>query len=106
MAGMVLAAELDAPAGRRSARPTSPSGATEPGLVDTPMRTLARSQPAESFPSAQMFHDFKAGNMLVPPDAPAAEIVRLPRAGRTSPLHRAAIRCQRLRTDLVTGTRC
>ena len=75
MAGMVLAAELDAPVRRRS-NPTDVAVLSyEPGLVDTPMQTLARSQPAESFPSAQMFHDFKAGNMLVPPDAPAAEIV-------------------------------
>lgn len=75
MAGMVLAAELDAPVRRRSAPTDVAILSYEPGLVDTPMQTLARSQPAESFPSAQMFHDFKSGNMLVPPDAPAGEIV-------------------------------
>jgi benzil reductase ((S)-benzoin forming) len=75
MAGMMLAAELDAPGRRRSAPADVAILSYEPGLVDTPMQTLARSQPAESFPSAQMFHDFKAGSMLVPPEAPAAEIV-------------------------------
>src|SRR5882724_11178342 len=75
MAGMVHAAELDAPVRRRSAPTDVAILSYEPGLVDTPMQTLARSQPAESFPSAQMFHDFKSGNMLVPPDAPAGEIV-------------------------------
>ena len=75
MAGMVLAAELDAPA-RSPVRPTDVAILSyEPGLVDTPMQALARSQPAESFPSAPMFRDFNSGNMLVPPDAPAAELV-------------------------------
>jgi benzil reductase ((S)-benzoin forming) len=75
MAGMVLAAELDSPLRRRPAPADVAILSYEPGLVDTPMQALARSQAPESFPSAQMFRDFESGGLLVPAEAPAAEIV-------------------------------
>ncbi len=75
MAGMVLAAELDSPLRRQPAPADVAILSYEPGLVDTPMQALARSQAPESFPSAQMFRDFESGGLLVPPEAPAAEIV-------------------------------
>ncbi|MGA9837425.1 MAG: SDR family NAD(P)-dependent oxidoreductase [Gemmatimonadaceae bacterium] len=45
-----------------------------PGTVDTAMQAAARAQPAETFPSAAMFHGFHDQGKLVPPAAPAAEI--------------------------------
>ncbi len=75
MAGQVFAAELDAPARSAPAPSDTAILSYQPGIVDTPMQTAARSQDAAEFPSAQMFKDFHARGMLVPPSAPAAEIV-------------------------------
>lgn len=76
MTGMVLAAELDT-------RDRPPGGATDvailsyaPGTVDTPMQATARSHTADVFPSADMFKSFAKQGVLVPPTAPAADIVR------------------------------
>jgi len=75
MAGQVFAAELDSPA--RPAR--TPAGAAifsyQPGTVDTPMQTAARSEDPAVFPWSQIFRDFHSRGMLVPPEKPAAEIV-------------------------------
>jgi benzil reductase ((S)-benzoin forming) len=75
MAGMVAAAELASP----QRRPTAPTDIAilsyEPGIVDTPMQRLAREQPPEQFPSVQLFQDFATRGVVVPPEAPAGEIV-------------------------------
>ena len=47
----------------------------QPGVVDTDMQRYARSRPADEFPWAQMFHDFAARGVAVPPERPAREIV-------------------------------
>ncbi len=81
MAGMALAAELAAP-GRRSPPPADAAILSyEPGVVDTPMQELARSQDPQTFPSLPMFRDFAASGVLVPPEAPAAEIAAFLDAG-------------------------
>ena len=46
-----------------------------PGIIDTPMQTFMRSQPAERLPSVAMFQDFHASGRLVPPDVAAATII-------------------------------
>ncbi|MGA8033331.1 MAG: SDR family NAD(P)-dependent oxidoreductase [Casimicrobiaceae bacterium] len=46
-----------------------------PGIVDTPMQTFIRSQPAERLPSVAMFQDFHVSGRLLPPDVAAATIV-------------------------------
>ena len=81
MAGMVLAAELASP--HRGLRvPTDVAILSyEPGVVDTPMQGLARSQAPETFPSVQLFQDFAARGLLVQPEVPAAEIVAFLEAG-------------------------
>src|SRR5512138_32147 len=42
---------------------------------DTPMQAWARSQPVDLLPSRDLFLRFEAERLLVPPEAPAAEIV-------------------------------
>jgi NAD(P)-dependent dehydrogenase (short-subunit alcohol dehydrogenase family) len=75
MAGQAFAAELDA-ASRSIAAPADTAILSyQPGIVDTPMQTAARSADPAEFPSAQLFRDFHARGLLVPPDAPASEIV-------------------------------
>ncbi len=75
MAGQVFASELDSDA-RRSAAPADTAILSyQPGTVDTRMQTSARSQDPDVFPWRQLFIDFHARGLLVPPDAPAAEIV-------------------------------
>jgi len=73
MAGMVLAAELDA-RDPRSSPPELTIQSYEPGIVDTEMQTLARASPVETLPSVAMFARFAAEGLLSPPSAPAAEI--------------------------------
>ena len=81
MAGMVLAAELASPQ-RRLPAPTDVAILSyEPGIVDTPMQTLARSQTPETFPSVQLFQDFAARGVLVQPEVPGAEILAFLEAG-------------------------
>lgn len=74
MAGMVLAAELDAPAPGTSVPSDTAILSYEPGVVDTEMQTETRNTPASQFPWVQIFKDFKAKGILVTPDKPAAEI--------------------------------
>ena len=71
MAGMVFSAEAASAAAGRAARDCS-TVSYEPGIVDTEMQATARSQPPD-FPSLAMFQQFET--QLVPPSAPAAEIV-------------------------------
>lgn len=73
MAGMVLASELDgdpAQAGRNLSILSY-----EPGTVDTPMQAHARAQSAAVLPSIALFAGFAAQHMLIPPEAPAREMV-------------------------------
>ena len=81
MAGMVFSAELASPHRRLPAPADVGIASYEPGIVDTPMQTRARSQPAETFPSAQLFQDFVVRG-LAPPDAPVAEIVSMLEGGQ------------------------
>lgn len=75
MAGMVLAAEVeDARAPRGEPRDISILS-FEPGIVDTPMQENARTSSRETLPSVGMFKRFAAEGTLIPPSAPAADIV-------------------------------
>jgi benzil reductase ((S)-benzoin forming) len=74
MAGMILAAELDAAASAASTQPDTTILSFEPGLVDTPMQLAARTSSAETLPIVQMFKDFAAAGALVTPALPARVI--------------------------------
>ena len=69
MAGMVLAAELDAAGDRRTSILSY-----EPGTVDTPMQAHARAKTRDVLPSVELFTGFAAAGQLIPPEAPAREI--------------------------------
>jgi len=75
LAGMSLAREWDTPSPTARPRDRAAILSYEPGVVDTDMQRYARSRPAEEFPWAQMFHDFAARGVAVPPERPAREIV-------------------------------
>ena len=75
MAGMALAAELDTAADASLRERDVALLSYEPGTVDTPMQVLARSQPTDVLPSRDLFLRFEAERRLVPPAAPAGEIV-------------------------------
>ena len=74
MAGMVFAQELESSAGPLAARDVAVLS-YEPGVVDTEMQIEARSYSEREFPWVGLFKGFREGGMLVPADAPAAEIV-------------------------------
>lgn len=75
MMSMVAAADLASQplAGRASSDIAVTS--YSPGIVDTAMQVVARSQSDDVFPSAPMFKQWHAQGALAPPDVPAAEIV-------------------------------
>jgi benzil reductase ((S)-benzoin forming) len=75
MAGIVLAAELDA--GDETGGTTRDVAVLsyEPGTVDTAMQETTRATPKAIFPWVDPFHRFKTEGLLVPPARPAAEIV-------------------------------
>jgi len=75
LAGMSLAREWDTPSPTARPRHDAAILSYEPGVVDTDMQRYARSRPADEFPWAQMFHDFAARGVAVPPERPAREIV-------------------------------
>jgi benzil reductase ((S)-benzoin forming) len=75
LAGMSLAREWDTPSPTAAPRNDAAVLSYEPGVVDTDMQRYARSRPADEFPWAQMFHDFAARGVAVPPERPAREIV-------------------------------
>jgi NAD(P)-dependent dehydrogenase (short-subunit alcohol dehydrogenase family) len=75
MAGMVGAAELDSPLRTAPARPDTAILSYEPGTVDTAMQEEARSRSLDAYPWGRLFRDFHASGALVPPAAPAREIV-------------------------------
>jgi NAD(P)-dependent dehydrogenase (short-subunit alcohol dehydrogenase family) len=74
MAGMILAAELDAAGSLASSQPDTSILSFEPGLVDTPMQAIARTSSVDILPIVQMFKDFAAAGALVPPALPAQAI--------------------------------
>lgn len=75
MTGMVVAAELDSALRRTPAPHDVALLSYEPGVVDTEMQATARSRPLSDYPWGGLFRDFAAQGELVPPAAPAAEIV-------------------------------
>jgi hypothetical protein len=75
MAGMVGAAELDSPLRTAPARPDTAILSYEPGTVDTAMQEEARTRSLDAYPWGRLFRDFHASGALVPPAAPAREIV-------------------------------
>lgn len=75
MSGMVAAAELDSPLRPGPARPDTAILSYEPGTVDTAMQEEARLRSLDENPWGQLFRDFHASGALVPPAAPAREIV-------------------------------
>jgi benzil reductase ((S)-benzoin forming) len=75
MAGMVVAAELESPLRPAAPRPDTAILSYEPGTVDTAMQEEARSRSLEEYPWGRLFRDFHASGALVPPAAPATEIV-------------------------------
>jgi hypothetical protein len=46
-----------------------------PGVIDTGMQELMRSQPKEVLPGVALFEGFHRGGQLVPPDTTARVIV-------------------------------
>lgn len=74
MAGMILAAELDAAGSAGPRQPDTSILSYEPGLVDTPMQTKVRSSSVEMLPIVQVFKDFAAAGALVAPAIPARAI--------------------------------
>jgi NAD(P)-dependent dehydrogenase (short-subunit alcohol dehydrogenase family) len=75
MTGMVTAAELD-PGLRRTPAPRDTAILSyEPGTVDTDMQAAARARPLSAYPWGVLFREFAARGTLVPPTAPASEIV-------------------------------
>jgi benzil reductase ((S)-benzoin forming) len=76
MSGLVFAAELDSPLHPGGARPDVSILNYAPGVVDTPMQTMARATPADRFPWVGTFKDFAAKGMMVSPAKSAEPILR------------------------------
>ena len=76
MAGMVLASELDGAVASGAPSRDVCILSYEPGMVDTAMQVAARSAPADLLPRVDFFVDAASSGKLVPPSAPASEIVR------------------------------
>ncbi len=74
MAGMALAAEEEA-ARARGTHADIAILSFEPGTVDTPMQETARTSSRERLPSVSFFVRLAAEGHLVPPSAPAGDIV-------------------------------
>jgi len=74
MAGMVLAAELDATHERGDPPRDASILSFEPGLVDTEMQATARASSREVLPIVDFFKQAAAGGHLVPPAVPATAI--------------------------------
>jgi benzil reductase ((S)-benzoin forming) len=75
MAGMVLSAEWESPAPHATVRNDAAVLSYEPGIVDTPMQTAARTSPEEQYPWVGLFRGFAEQRRLVQPAMPAADIV-------------------------------
>jgi len=92
LAGMSLAREWDTPSPTARPRHDAAILSYEPGVVDTDMQRYARSRPADEFPWAQMFHDFAARGVAVPPERPAREIVAFLESDREPPFAERRLR--------------
>ncbi|MEO7086593.1 MAG: SDR family NAD(P)-dependent oxidoreductase [Gemmatimonadaceae bacterium] len=77
MAGMVLATEWESTVQFAPTRHNASVFSYEPGTVDTAMQDFARSHPTNEFPWVGMFTSMQERGVLVSPDQPASEIVRL-----------------------------
>lgn len=75
MAGMALAAELQDAQARGAEHRDIAILSFEPGTVDTPMQENARTSSRETLPSVDLFKRFAAEGRLIPPSAPASDIV-------------------------------
>jgi len=75
LAGMSFAREWDAAAPTTRTPHDAAVLSYEPGVVETDMQRYARSRSPEEFPWVQMFLDFAARGIGVPPDLPARDIV-------------------------------
>ncbi len=75
MTGMAAARNWIPTCAARLRRTTRAILSYEPGTVDTDMQTAARSRPLSDYPWGGLFRDFFARGALVPPTAPASEIV-------------------------------
>lgn len=73
LASMAVAAELTSSERPGGPRPDTTIVSYSPGVVDTPMQEAARSP---GRPWNQLFVDMHAQGQLVPPGAPAADVVR------------------------------
>lgn len=74
LAGMVLAAELDARTANGPARDAT-IWSYEPGVVDTPMQLAVRTSTAETVPIVDIFKQLAGEGRLLAPEVPASEIV-------------------------------
>jgi NAD(P)-dependent dehydrogenase (short-subunit alcohol dehydrogenase family) len=74
MAGMIMAAELDAASSTSPTQPDTTLLSFEPGVVDTPMQTNVRASSVETLPIVQIFKDFATNGALVHPALPARAI--------------------------------
>lgn len=68
LAGMALAEELQSEGRAGGRRDNAAVMSYEPGVVDTPMQTKARSGDAEDSPWSQPFRDFKQQGLLEKPE--------------------------------------
>jgi len=75
MAGMVLATEWESTVEHAPTRANAAIMSYEPGAVDTPMQTTARSQARSEFPWVDLFIGMRDRGILVEPEVPAVEIV-------------------------------
>ena len=74
VAGLTLAAELDAMHAEGNKRKAAILS-YEPGVVDTPMQTAARSADPETFPSSHFFKELSQKGALQPPEAVIGDII-------------------------------
>ncbi|NQV50964.1 MAG: SDR family NAD(P)-dependent oxidoreductase [Candidatus Marinimicrobia bacterium] len=75
VAGLSLAAELDAIKGSAGDERKTAILSYEPGVVDTPMQTAARSADPETFPSSGFFQELSKKGALQPPEAVIGDII-------------------------------
>jgi len=75
MAGLVLAAEVQEAESRGDGHRDIAILSFEPGTVDTPMQENARTSSRETLPSVDLFKRFAVEGRLIPPSAPANDIV-------------------------------
>jgi len=81
LASMTFAAEMTSPERPGGARRELAVLSYQPGVVDTPMQVTARAPR----PHNRIFIDFFEQGLLVPPEAPAAEIVAFLESDRPEP---------------------